>query len=304
MASPILVAGEKVDEVVDTKAKGKVEINVMNGDVTIHSWDKNQVKVVGELDDKAEGYQFEAHGNGQVTFKVNMPKNRWNNNYYNDKGSQLEIWLPKSNKLRFEGVNVNVTASKINGGTMINTVNGDIAASELSKRVHLETVNGTIDAKSLSDKISLNTVNGKVLDNNSVGSIEIETVNGDITSTSKAEEVNISNVNGDIDLMLQLVHELEISTVNGDIDGKLELADDARFYVSTVGGDADIEFTGKVSASFNIEAHAGGDITNKLTKDKVKKAKYGPGESLRFSTGGGEAEVEMSTVSGDITIKK
>ena len=54
MWSPLTLAGETINETIETSAKGEVFLDVMNGKVTIKSWDKNEVKISGELDEKAE----------------------------------------------------------------------------------------------------------------------------------------------------------------------------------------------------------------------------------------------------------
>ena len=304
MLSPLTWAGDKIDETRNTTANGDVFIDVMNGKVSIKTWDKNEVKVAGELDDRAEGYTFEVDGD-RVVFEVEMPKRGWSGgNWNSDQGSQLEIWMPMTNSLKFEGVNVDVDVANIVGGVRINTVNGDISAIELSKRVSLETVNGDVKAENLSGKIRLHTVNGEVEDKNSSGELYIETVNGDINSNTSAKEVHLNNVNGDLNVTTKLVNEMDISTVNGDLDLSITLAETGRFVYSSVGGDADIYFDADISASFDIEAHAGGDIDNDLSSDRAKEQKYGPGEKLRFTLGSGKADVEIDTVSGDIHLKK
>jgi len=300
-------AGEKINKSLTTKAEGRVLIDVMSGTVTIKTWDKNQIQIVGELSDAAEGYQFEVDDDGEAYFKVKMPNNRWGswgNDNSNDDGSKLEIFIPINNNLRFEGVNVDVDASDIQGGTQINTVNGDVKANNLTNRIKLETVNGSIKSSDLQGKINLNTVNGEIVDKNSQGELEIEAVNGDIETDTAATQIGISNVNGEMKINAKLIKEMEVGTVNGDIDVSLSLAKDGRFVYSSVGGDAAIYFVGDVSANFNIETHAGGDIKNRLTKDRVKEAKYGPGESIRFKMGAGSADVQIDTVSGDVTISK
>jgi hypothetical protein len=294
------IAGEKIDRSLKTTSNGKVSIDVQSGQVNIKVWDKKEVKVVGELDDDAEGYQFETNDNGRVVFKVHMPKQKWGS--WKDDGSKLTFWIPVKNNLKFEGVNVDVKAKGLRGDARINTVNGDIDASDINGRIGLGTVNGKIKSSGLKGDINLSTVNGEILDTDSEGELEIETVNGDIETDSKVNELTINNVNGDIDLNLKAIKEIEISTVNGDIDLRADLTDMKKLQITTVGGDTDVKFVGEVSAEFNIEAHSGGDIDNDLTSDKVRKDKYGPGESLKFTVGGGKAEVEISTVNGDIRI--
>ena len=80
-------AGDKIDESLKTSADGFVVMDVQSGDVNIKTWDKNEVKVVGELDDDAEGYKFEVDGR-KVYFKVEMPERRWGG-FGSSDGSQI-----------------------------------------------------------------------------------------------------------------------------------------------------------------------------------------------------------------------
>ncbi|TMP77136.1 hypothetical protein CWC05_20720, partial [Pseudoalteromonas ruthenica] len=59
-----------------------------------------------------------------------------------------------------------------------------------------------------------------------------------------------------------------------------------------------------VSTRFDIDAHSGGNIFNDLSEHQAKKAKYGPSRELEFILNGGQADVEIDTVSGRIEIKK
>jgi len=303
LMSSHVFAGEKIDEILDTKADGSVMIDVLSGDVTINVWDKNQVSVKGELSDDAEGYTFEVDGNGDTYFNVKMPNKNWGN-WNNDDGSTLTIMIPKTNDIRFEGVNVNIDVQNVEGESRINTVNGNIRANKLNKRVTLETVNGEIKSTDLNGKIKLNTVNGEVNDKNSQGELEIETVNGEIKTNTSATEIGINSVNGQVTVIAKIVKEMEVSMVNGEFEGTLELSKTGRFSFSSIGGETRLNFLGDVSADFDIEAHAGGDITNKLSEHKAKEAKYGPSESLKFRLGEGTADVEIDTVNGNVVLKK
>lgn len=295
-----LQAGEKIDEVREVSAAGQVNIESMRGVVKIVGWDKNQVSVSGELDDKASGYTFESE-NGFTEFKVNMPRKMRSSG---GDGSNLKIFVPFNSDLSFESVNGDVSVKEVSGGTSIHTVNGNIEATDLSRRIRLETVNGHIKANQLDGKIKLATVNGKLSDKNSKGKVQYETVNGAIDSNTEARRVYVENVNGEIDLNLKAVEELEISTVSGDVDASLSLSDDGSVNVTTVSGSAKLRFSGSVGGQFHLSAHAGGRIKNRLTDDEVKKQKYGPGRSLKFTKGGGNARVEMTSISGSLTIEE
>ncbi len=303
LLSSSIFAGDKVNELIETKNNGTITIDVPSGSVKITTWQKAEIKVVGELSDEAEGYQFTVDEDGDAYFNVQMQNNRWGN-WGKDDDSKLEFYIPELNNLRFEGVNVDVVATGIKGGTRVNTVNGDIKAKNLSTRIKLGTVNGSIQAENLNGSINLNTVNGEIEDKNSQGELEIETVNGEVETQTTATEIGISTVNGEINIQAGEVDEIEIGTVNGAVDSTLTLREKGRLTASSVGGRVELNLVGPISANFNLESHVGGSITNRLTNDKPKEAKYGPSKSLRFQMGTGSAEVQIDTVSGSIRLNK
>jgi DUF4097 and DUF4098 domain-containing protein YvlB len=101
---------------------------------------------------------------------------------------------------------------------------------------------------------------------------------------------------------LDQVSELDLSSVNGSIEVNMTLIENGDVEISTVGGRVELTLQQEVSARFDIEGHAGGRFINKLTDDKMQKAKYGPRRWLEFSTGNGSANVEISTVHGRIEL--
>lgn len=303
LLSTTVFAGDKIDEVLDVTSSGQISIENMRGKVEIVGWNKDQMSVIGELDDKAKGYTFESE-NGYTIFKVKMPKRFGKHGYDRSEGSDLKIMLPMGANVKFESVNGNVSIKAVTGGSNIHTVNGNIVADKLEKRINLQTVNGNIKARKLDGKIKLATVNGKIVDHDSKGKVTYNAVNGDIDSQTAAQRVIVENVNGEIDLDLQTIEELEISTVNGNIKAKVNLADGAQVNVTTVSGNARLALSGTVAGSYRLSSHAGGRIINKLTEHEVKKQKYGPGRSLKFSVQGGDANVEMTSVSGNLTLER
>jgi DUF4097 and DUF4098 domain-containing protein YvlB len=298
----LVQAGEKIDEVLDVTACGQVSIENMRGTVEIVGWNKNQMSVTGELDEKAKGYTFETE-NGYTVFKVKVPK-RMRGGWKDEDGSQLKIFVPMGSNVEFESVNGDVSIKAVSGGANIHTVNGNVHAEALTKRIKLETVNGDIRAKGLEGKIKLATVNGKVIDHGSKGKVVYTTVNGSINSKSQATRVTVENVNGEIDLDLNTTDELDVSTVNGNVNASVGLSNDASINITTVSGNATLSVSGDVGGRFRLASHAGGRIKNRLTDDQVTKQKYGPARNLKFNMAGGDAKVEMTSVSGNLTIQK
>lgn len=297
-----VLAGEKIDKQIEVSKGGTVFIENQRGDVSIAGWDKSEFKVVGELDDKAQGYELKTSGD-KTQFIVKMPpKSNWGNS---GDGSNLTIFMPKSSSLEFAGVNVSVTAKELKNGAEVDVVNGEITVDDITGNIKLTTVNGDVNAENLNGNIQFETVNGEINDRQSSGELRFSAVNGDIKSSSSASDVRLENVNGDINLKLASIKNLRINTVNGEAEVRIgELLDSADVRFESVSGDAEFFFPANVSAKFEIEAHANGKIINKLSSDKVKKAKYGPASELEFIINGGNADIEMDTISGRIELKK
>ena len=128
-------AGEKIDKQIDVPSGGTIFIENQRGDIHITGWDKNEFKVSGELDDKAEGYELKTNGD-KTQFIVKMPrKSNWSNN---GDGSSLTIFMPKSSSLEFAGVNVSVTAKELKNGAEVDVVNGEITVDDIAGNIKLD----------------------------------------------------------------------------------------------------------------------------------------------------------------------
>lgn len=296
-----LFAGEKVNETRQVKDNIDVEIEHTSGNITIRGWDKQEIKVVGELDDKAEEFIFEER-NGRMLIQVKMPKHKgnWNSG---GPGDDLDIRVPHKSHVRYSGVNADADIAELQKGLDASTVNGNLEAKGIQGRIGLQSVNGKIEVSEISGDISMETVNGRIRDKNSSGkSLKLTSINGDIESRSTIKEVTAETVNGGIELQLAEVDSLEMVTVNGEIDVSLTLLERGEIEGSTVSGRITVELQKDVSATFDITGHAGGNIVNRITDDRMQKAKYGPGRWLEFAVRGGKAKVDLSTVSGRIVL--
>lgn len=305
--SVIAWAGERVDQTIAAASDGYVEIEHLNGYAKIVGWDRSDVRVTGELGERTDEFVFERSGN-EVTIEVKVKRQsgRWGG-WGDGDGDNLEIFVPMKSKVSYTSTNANVDIMDIGGGASVETVNGNIDAETIAGRVTLSSVNGDIKSKNLSaDKLVIETVNGDISDRDSSAErANYDSVNGDVNVQSNLPNLHIETVNGDMELvLLQAVEDLEMQAVNGSIDATIQLDRRGSVRASTVGGSVDLRFQDDVSARFDIEAHAGGRITNNLTNDREQKAKYGPSRWLEFSVNGGEAKVDVSTVSGRVRLNK
>lgn len=299
-----VLAGEKINRSLDVSSNPYVQIEHVNGEAKVVAWDKSEVKITGTLSDRTEKFIFEKDGN-EVLIKVKVKSSRGWGNWGSDDGDELEIFVPRQSKVFYNAVNADVEVEHVLGGARVETVNGEIDVKKLAGRIRLESVNGRIIANSLEGDVKISTVNGTIDSRSSNGKEDsYESVNGDIEVTSESGDINVETVNGDIELELGSVNQLNLDTVNGSIKAKLNLEENGEIDASSVGGSVYLYLQSDVSARFDIEGHAGGNITNNLSDDRMQKAKYGPSRWLKFSLNGGSAKVNVSTVSGRVKLEK
>ena len=241
---------------------------------------------------------FEQNGN-TITVKVDMPKRH----HWDSQGSELVIHMPSDIRMNFEGISSNVELENLHSNVTVKTVSGNIKATKLQEHIELSSVSGNIKTTSLAGKIILASVSGNIDDKNSQGRLELQAVSGQIKTTSKANEVIINNISGNTQLQLAKVDELRISTVSGDTHARLFLQENGVAKASNVSGEIELDFQNDIAADFRLKANAGGDLINKLTKQKAEEAKYGPSAKLYFQTGNASSSVSVNTVSGDIVVK-
>lgn len=294
------IAGERIDESMPLGSIKNVTIENLRGEVTVTGTSGDTVSVMGELDDKAQGLTFEKSGS-RIIIKVEIPQG--NHNGWGNKGSELSIKIPQHVRISFKGVSSDINVSKFTHGTEIQTVSGDINAKDLQQQIELATVSGNIDSNNLAGKVRLSSVSGDIHDRNSSGRAHFKTISGSLSSSSSANEISANTVSGDIDLRLADIDELIVSTVSGEFNSQLSLNDNGLLKMSSVSGDLIVDFKNEVQASFDLKTNAGGNIINRLTSAKAKRAKYGPSAKLSFETGKANASVRASTVSGSIEVK-
>ena len=298
-------AGEKIDKTLDFLDDGYVDIANVNGQVKIVPWDSKSVKVVGELGNNTKSFTFDRSGN-RIRIKVEV-KNEFHmfgGGDSND-GDNLVINLPKSSKVSYDSVNSNMNTSGITGGLSANSVNGNLNIENSQGRLKITTVNGKISGNQLNGGLDLETVNGEINIKNSGGNQNsVSTVNGTLNFNSSTEDLKINTVSGNVLAEVGNIKNLEFSGVSGNATIRLNMKKGGNVNATTVSGNVTLNFLEDPSAHFNIDSPTGGSIINRLSNDKIVEEHYGPGKHLQFSTMGGDGKVNVTTISGAITLEK
>lgn len=257
----------------EAPAASILDIKAANGNVTLKTWDSDDVKVEAKIKlyGKMGAEPFEAFSErsqievneDHISFQIPNKRVR----------ADLVFYLPKR-------VYDHAAIKLLNGNIMIETLeakdiytkstNGNIIVNQLTATMlEVEGVNGNIDIR-----------NGNILDS------IIETVNGTVTFGATPENLSVSLVNGDVRLTIKEdnLKKVEASSVNGNV--KVALPD-------TIG----------------LEGHAKtslGSINSRLSNyEVVREKKERTNQMLQFRrvSDGEIAQVQLSTTTGSIYLK-
>lgn len=257
----------------EAPAASILDIKAANGNVTLKTWDSDDVKVEAKIKlyGKMGAEPFEAFSErsqievneDHISFQIPNKRVR----------ADLVFYLPKR-------VYDYAAIKLLNGNIMIETLeakdiytkstNGNIIVNQLTATMlEVEGVNGNIDIR-----------NGNILDS------IIETVNGTVTFGATPENLSVSLVNGDVRLTIKEdnLKKVEASSVNGNV--KVALPD-------TIG----------------LEGHAKtslGSINSRLSNyEVVREKKERTNQMLQFRRVSDDeiAQVQLSTTTGSIYLK-
>jgi DUF4097 and DUF4098 domain-containing protein YvlB len=177
-------------------ADGRVELDNINGDVRISTWEQNEVKVdavkyAGTKDRLDEARIEVDSGKDYLSIRTKYPDHDLNFNWgshHNPAGVEYTLTVPRTIRLdEIKLINGALDISGVTGEVRASCINGRLEAHNLAGRAELSTINGHLDAKF--DQLS-----GKTVDLSSVnGSLELT-----IPSDSKAE-IEASTVSGGIE---------------------------------------------------------------------------------------------------------
>jgi len=271
-------AGEAVDKTLDVSANGLVRIENVRGRIAVEGWDRDQVRLVGTLDDQAKSLTFETSG-ATTTVRVETP-----DNLHRGEGSNLVIHVPRASRVRADVVSAQLHLTNLAGGVDGKTVSGEIEAADVGDRVELATVSGEVRLVHGSGPTSFSSVSGDIEADADTTELKISTVSGRARVTSSAR-----------------VRELTMHSVSGDLEVSASLADGAHVKGSTTSGDIRLAINPDAGVVVELKTTAGGGIRNALTKDKPSRAISGA-ETLDLTLGNGQGGVELTTVSGRVEL--
>ncbi|MGM9904373.1 hypothetical protein A5844_001629 [Enterococcus sp. 10A9_DIV0425] len=250
-----------------------LDIKAANGNVTLKTWDSEDVKVEAKIKlyGKMGSEPFEAFSersqievnDEHISFQIPNKRIR----------ADLVFYLPQRtyDHTAIKLLNGNIVIEELDGKDIYaKSTNGNITVDHLTATMlEIEGVNGNIEVQ-----------NGDILDS------IIETVNGTVTFGATPENLSISLVNGDVRLTVRedRLKKIEASSVNGNVKVALP---------TTLG----------------VEGHAKtslGSINSRMTDyEIIREKKERTNQMLQFRRVSEKemAKIQLSTTTGSIYLK-
>lgn len=277
--SSIVLAGQKVNQILDADSDGILYIQNTRGHLQIQGWDKPQIMVQGELDDAAKKLIFKRKGN-KAKVKVVLNEGR-----HHGHGSDLKIFVPSDTTLLFKGVNTHYSFSN------------------LTAKLEGKTISGSLLVNDVHSKIMLSSVSGKIKVRDSSGVVIIHSVSAKVDLDGRYDKAQLKSMNGNVMANIDHISLLRVENVSGNTAIKGELQDNAQVRLNSVSGNIHYVANGKFKGECEIASQFGGKIYNKLTKDKPWKEQLEK-RKLQFVSGDGSGKLVMNTISGTVTLEK
>jgi DUF4097 and DUF4098 domain-containing protein YvlB len=174
---------------------GRVELDNINGDVHISSWDRNEVKVdavkYAGTKERLDEARIEVDASKdsvsiRTKYKDHDQTFNWGS-HNNPAGVEYTLTVPRTARLdEIKLINGQLDVAGISGDVRASCINGRLEAQDLSGPARLSTINGHLEARfsQLShSSVDLNSVNGSVsltIPSDAKAEIEAETVSGGI----------------------------------------------------------------------------------------------------------------------------
>jgi hypothetical protein len=215
-------------------ADGRIELDNVNGDVHIASWDQNQVKIdavkYADTKERLDEAKIEIDsGKDSLSIRTKYPDHdhNWNWGSHNNPATvEYTLTVPRGARLdEIKLINGSLDIVGVTGEVKASCINGRLEAHNLVGRAQLETINGHLDARFealAGPSVELSSVNGSVdltIPSDAKAQIEASTVSGGINNdfglhVNRHQFVG-HNLRGE--LGAGGIH-IELKNVNGRID--------------------------------------------------------------------------------------
>ncbi|MDQ2766365.1 MAG: DUF4097 domain-containing protein [Gemmatimonadota bacterium] len=273
----------KLDTTVALGRTGTVDLQTFTGDITIVSWDRDEVKIHAR---SRGNVRFESSSSRVSLVETPYRHDDYDNNDEDDRGLGFQISVPKNARL------------------LLRTLSGDVKLRDVAD-VEAHSVSGDLDAINVASHAVLETVSGDLTVSKVSGGLRANTVSGDVNAKQISGEVSAQSVSGDIALEDVTSAYVRGETVSGSLQFSGPVDAKGRYEFHSHSGDVDLDLTGGgANATLEVETYSGDlDTGCSLTMQPgARGERMGKHGTFTMGNGGG-AHFILKTFSGDVHIR-
>jgi len=259
---------EKVERSSTSDAMVTVTLCVMSGEITVHGWNKNEVRVRSADVEKIELRRIDAEGEESKPAKkidVFIVDKSDDENPRADcqASADVEMDVPKGATVQVQTRDGDINIVGVEAA-YAGSQNGDITIEHVTQKIEAGSIGGAISVKDSSGRMTLTSAGGG-----------IEATN--VSPVETGDTFEVTSVSGDIQLDRVSHAKLSARSVTGNINLQGSLAHSGDYGFNTMSGDVRLSLPG--DASFRLVAklsHDGEIVTDfplKITAETLPPAK-------------------------------
>jgi DUF4097 and DUF4098 domain-containing protein YvlB len=280
-----------VERTVAADPRVTVSACVVSGDITVHSWDRNEVRAR-----ISDGVQIDLT-------RVDQNKTQ----------TATELKLTAQGRRSARGSSclplgdVELTVPR-GAGVKLQTSSGEISATEVAG-VTATSQSGAITLAKVHGEVDLSTIGGEISVRNSTGTFKLHTVGGsvdarDLAPANAGDSLEAGSVGGDVTLDRIQHQRLKLNTVGGDVTYAGALSRGGHYSFQAISGR--LRLLLPANSSFRVKGTlgTGGELSSDFNITAEKASEYSPMRSVDAIVGKGDASIDVNVFSGSIQIRK
>jgi DUF4097 and DUF4098 domain-containing protein YvlB len=264
---------------------GEVDVSNVAGSIVITGWDKPSVSVSADLPGDTQRVKVTGgRGRTRVCVTYNGGGCDSAGGSGHESPVRLQLYVPSGSEIEASGVSAGITSHGITGAQHLHTVSGDIEGDLGSGNDEVKSVSGDI----------------RLRGSGQPGTLRVSTVSGDLGVSRVAGELDARTVDGKLTAELSPAHGVWLNTTSGSIHLSARLARGGTIDSHTVSGDQKLDVTAPAGYAYAAKTFSG-DIEDCFGQPS-DHSRYGPGDRLDGTRGGGNGQVRIQSLSGDISL--
>lgn len=210
-----------VEETRAVTLDGLVDVSTVAGSVTVHGWNRAEVKVTGTLEPDVVALDVVTAGS-TTTVDVKGPEpGRQERNLR--LGAVLDIAVPAGSSVRVSSLGARIEVVDVGGVRELQSVGGSIVVKGGGGAVRAGTLGGDITIDCPTTRIEFSTASGEVVINGADGEITGRTMNGPVRiGGSRIVDADLSSLGGAISIDADIAENGRLRAVT-ELDGRIEL---------------------------------------------------------------------------------